>query len=229
MKVGFLRALARRFRLASYGWRELTVLSVLAVLGTTLGLWVSLYYLVPPFLGLAAFGLYFFRDPHREPPPGEEKILAPADGRVVEIAEVDERDFLGERALKISIFLSLFDVHINRAPSAGEVRYLCYESGKFHNALRHKAGQQNENNAIGIISNDGGERTVMVRQIAGQVARRIVCACEVGQEVERGEKIGMIKFGSRTEVYVPVSQLAELYVTLGSKLRAGESVIGTFR
>jgi len=194
--------------------------------GSVLSLWVSLYYLVPAFLALGAFGVYFFRDPYREPPPGEEKIVAPADGRVVDITEVTEKEFLGERAVRVDIFLSLFDVHINRAPCAGEVEYLRYERGKFLNALRRKAAEQNENNCIGIAERN---RRVLVRQIAGQVARRIVCDCRVGQQIRRGEKLGMIKFGSRTELYVPVSQLAELRISPGTKVRAGETVIGTFR
>lgn len=229
MKVGIRPPRIGRFQWAAYGWRELTILLVLATVGAGLSLWGSLHYLTPVFLAVAGFGLYFFRDPYREPPPGEEKILAPADGRVVEITEVDERDFLGERSVKVGIFLSLFDVHINRSPCAGEVEYLRYEQGRFLNALSRRAAQHNENNLIGIADGAGGGHKVLVRQIAGQVARRIVCDCEVGQQVERGEKIGMIKFGSRTELYVPVSQLAKLDVTLGSKLRAGESVIGTFR
>jgi phosphatidylserine decarboxylase len=204
------------------------LLLVVAAAGTALSLSVSRYYLVPAFLALAAFVLYFFRDPHREPPAGAENILAPADGRVVEIAEVHEREFLGEPAVKVGIFLSLFDVHINRSPCGGEVEYLRYERGKFFNALRRKAARHNENNAIGIADGGAGRR-VLVRQIAGRVARRIVCACAVGQEVSPGEKIGMIKFGSRTELYVPLSQLGELHVTLGEKVRAGESVLGRFR
>jgi phosphatidylserine decarboxylase len=229
MKVGLRPLRFGRWQWAAYGWRELLLLVAVAAAGTALSLYVSLYYLVPAFVALAAFVLYFFRDPQREPPPGAENILAPADGRVVEIAEVNEREFLGEPAVKVGIFLSLFDVHINRAPCGGEVEYLRYERGKFFNALRRKAARFNENNAIGIAEGGAGGRRVLVRQIAGRVARRIVCACTVGQEVEPGEKIGMIKFGSRTELYVPLSQLGELQVTLGEKVRAGESVLGTFR
>jgi len=229
MKVGLHPPRLGRFRLTAYGSRELLMLLGLAVVGTVLSLWVSLYYLVPVFTGVGAFGLYFFRDPERQPPPGEEKILSPADGRVVEIVEVEEREFLGEPAVKVGIFLSLFDVHINRAPCTGEVEYLRYERGKFLNALRPKSAAQNENNVIGIGGAEAGGRKVLVRQIAGQVARRIVCDCTVGQELERGEKIGMIKFGSRTELYITRRQLAELQVTLGSKVRAGETVIGAFR
>jgi phosphatidylserine decarboxylase len=217
-----------RFQWTAYGWGEVLLLVAVAAAGVALSLSVSRYYLIPAFVALAAFVLYFFRDPHREPPSGAEKILAPADGRVVEIAEVQEREFLGEPAVKVGIFLSLFDVHINRAPCGGEVEYLRYERGKFFNALRGKAARFNENNAIGIADGARGRR-VLVRQIAGRVARRIVCACTVGQEVKPGERIGMIKFGSRTELYVPLSELGELHVTLGAKVRAGESVLGTFR
>jgi phosphatidylserine decarboxylase len=228
MKIGLRPLRIGRLQWTAYGWGEVLLLVAVAAAGVALSLSVSRYYLIPAFLALAAFVLYFFRDPHREPPSGAEKILAPADGRVVEIAEVDEREFLGEPAVKVGIFLSLFDVHINRAPCGGEVEYLRYERGKFFNALRHKAARFNENNAIGIADGAGGRR-VLVRQIAGRVARRIVCACTVGQEVKPGERIGMIKFGSRTELYIPLSELGELHVTLGAKVRAGESVLGTFR
>jgi phosphatidylserine decarboxylase len=228
MRIGLRPLRIGRFQWAAYGWAEVVLLVTVAVAGAVLSVSISLDYLVPGFVALAAFVLYFFRDPQRKPPAGAEKILAPADGRVVEIAEVEEREFLGEPAVKVGIFLSLFDVHINRAPCGGEVEYLRYERGRFFNALRRKAARHNENNAIGIADSSSGRR-VLVRQIAGRVARRIVCACTVGQEVSAGERIGMIKFGSRTELYVPLSQLGELHVTLGAKVRAGESVLGTFR
>jgi len=217
-----------RFQVTGYGRRELLALGALSALGIVGSLLISFYYLIPLFVGVVGFGLYFFRDPYRQAPPGKNKILAPADGRVVEVIEIDEREFIGEPAVKVSIFLSLFDVHINRAPCDGEVSYLRYQRGRFLNALKAKSADYNENNAIGIANEDGLPR-VMIRQIAGTVARRIVCACSLGQEVRRGEKIGMIKFGSRTELYIPRRLLGELQVSVGTRLRAGESVIGTFR
>jgi phosphatidylserine decarboxylase len=177
-----------------------------------------------PILALGIL-LYFFRDPKRRVPPGDEKILAPADGKVVEIAEVDEQNFIGGRALRIGIFLSILDVHINRAPCAGRTEYIAYEKGKFLNALRPKAARENENNSVGLVAEHLGNLRVLVRQISGVIARRIVCECRLDQKLDRGEKFGMIKFGSRTELYLPLEARADVQVKVGQKVKAGESVL----
>ncbi len=176
------------------------------------------------FLGV----LYFFRDPERRTPPGEEKIIAPADGRVRDVAQVVEDVFLGLPSVRIGITLSMLNVHMNRAPCTGEITFMKYTAGKFHNALGSKASAENENNVIGIRSTFSGEGMV-VKQIAGAVARRIVSDCDLGTRVERGQRIGMIKFGSRTELFVPMNTGFELLVKPGDRVMAGETVVGILR
>jgi phosphatidylserine decarboxylase len=175
------------------------------------------------------FTLYFFRDPRRTPPEGEETIVSPADGRIVDIEDVDEPDYLGGRAVRVGIFLSLFDGHINRAPLAGRVCFLKYTPGRCLAAFNSRASKENESNTVGLEaalpSGDGRPLRFAVKQISGIIARRIVCACREAESLARGEKFGMIKFGSRTELYLP-SGAAELDVRVGDKVRAGSSVIG---
>jgi phosphatidylserine decarboxylase len=155
--------------------------------------------------------------------------VAPADGTVVDIEEVDEPEFLGGRSERVGIFLSLFSVHINRAPLAGRVGYVKYKPGKFFAAFNQRASAENESNIIGLETDletrAGGKLKVAVKQISGVIARRIVCACREAQQLARGEKFGMIKFGSRTEVYLPPGA-AELTVSVGDKVHAGRTVIG---
>ncbi|TET37729.1 MAG: phosphatidylserine decarboxylase family protein [Planctomycetota bacterium] len=170
------------------------------------------------------FVLFFFRDPGRKVPPGEENVVAPADGYITDIETVEEPEFLGGKALRIGIFLSLFTPHINRSPVDGTVRYIKYHPGQFHNALHSRiCGRENEANSIGI---DNGSFPLLVKQIAGIIARRIVCTPCVGATLSRGERIGMIKFGSRTELYIPVSVNFTPKVKLGERVRAGSSIIG---
>ena len=171
----------------------------------------------------AAMSAFFFRDPERRPPEGENEVVAPADGRVIAIDEVDEPEFIGGRAKRISIFLSVFDVHVNRSPVAGTVKLFRYQAGKFHVASLPQASIENEQSIVGVESQYG---RVLFKQIAGLIARRIVCDLREGHRVNRGERFGIIKFGSRMEVYLPPE--AEVKVRLREKIRAGESIIGEF-
>lgn len=173
------------------------------------------------FLGLAGFTLYFFRDPEREIPVGEGIIVSPADGTVLSIEQVEHAPFIDGPAQKISIFLSILNVHINRAPIEGQVVWRHYNPGKFFPANMDKASLDNEQNAIGI--DDGGYR-VMVKQIAGIVARRIICWVDNGSKVARGERFGLIRFGSRTELYLPPT--AKIDVRVGQKVQGGATIIG---
>jgi phosphatidylserine decarboxylase len=168
----------------------------------------------------------FFRDPERTPPEGDNALLSPADGRVADIEEVRETEFLAADAVRIGVFMSLFDVHVNRAPLAGRVVFRDYRPGKFHNALGARASRENECSLVGIERADGTR--VLVRQIAGVIARRIVCDCEVGTELARGQRLGMVKFGSRLEVFVPKSSGFRPAVAVGDRVRAGRSVLGHF-
>jgi len=216
--------------LTRYGAREVA-LSLVAWTAAAAALWV---YVHPAAAAgpaaLLLFTLYFFRDPRRLAPEGQDLVLAPADGRVVDIEEVDDSDFVGERALRVGIFLSLFDVHINRAPVAGRVEVVRYRPGKFLAAFNERATSENEANYVGLATGrkapSGDELRVGVKQISGIIARRIVCACAEGQDLASGERFGMIKFGSRTELYLPAGSLGELRVKVGDKVRAGATVIG---
>lgn len=168
-----------------------------------------------------AFVLYFFRDPEREIPQGRERVVSPADGTVVAIDRVDRCEFIDGPAKRVSVFLSIFDVHINRSPIAGEVKLLRHQPGKFLPANVEAAAIENEQNTIGIAD---GEYRVVVRQIAGIIARRIVCGVSVGEPLAKGDRLGLIRFGSRTDLYVPVS--TEISVSVGDKVCGGVTIMG---
>ncbi len=203
--------------LAKYGRREIVLFSaVWAVLGAAL--WFAHpAAAVLPALALL-FTLWFFRDPARRIPAEANLVVSPADGRVVEISEVEETEFLRAPAHKIGIFLSVFDVHVNRAPCEGTVRAARYRPGRFLDARRPDCGAVNESNTIQV-----GD--VLVKQIAGAIARRIVCEARPNDVLARGQRYGMIKFGSRTELYIPKARVRELSVRMNQKVKGGESVI----
>lgn len=150
---------------------------------------------------LTVFVLFFFRDPDRVEPDHPRAVLAAADGRVVDVAEVDEPSFMGGRCRRISIFLSIFNVHVQRSPVSGKVAHRSYRSGGYAIAWKPKASADNEQASLGLETAAG---RVLVRQIAGLVARRIVTYPEEGESVERGQRIGLIRFGSRVDVFVPL-------------------------
>jgi len=152
--------------------------------------------------------LMFFRDPERSCPSDANLLLAPADGRITDIEQVQEGDFINGPALRIGIFLSIFNVHINRAPCSVKVERITYKKGKYINAMNPQSGRMNESNNLGLVRTDSPEDRLLVRQISGAIARRIVCATAEGRELAGGERFGMIKFGSRTELYVPISSCA---------------------
>ena len=223
-------------RFTKYGMRELkiygTVAGVVMILAIVLSFsyvgGVSLPALISlPFILTFIWVLSFFRDPKRLIPKGEHRIVAPADGTIFDIADVDEPDFIGEECTRIGIFLSIFDCHINRVPCSGTVETIRYKKGAFYSALRAKqCSRLNESNFIGISNAAGTGAKVAVKQIAGQIARRIVCDLKEGAEVDRGQQFGMIKFGSRTELFIPKSANFTLRVKLGAAVRAGRTVIG---
>lgn len=165
--------------------------------------------------------LYFFRDPERIPPQGEVNIVSPADGKVDTIEVVEHPGFPDGKAVKVGIFLSVFDVHINRAPLKGRVVETRYQCGRFLNAMNKNASFVNESNLIVFETGNG---PILVKQIAGFIARRIVCPLKKGDAVERGDRIGLICFGSRTEAYLPTG--ARIDVTCGMKVHGGSSILG---
>lgn len=180
-------------------------------------LWLAAVLLVVVAIWVA----YFFRDPERTGERGERLVIAPADGKVVQVTEVDEPSFLHEKAIRISIFMNVFNVHVNRYPVSGVVRYVHYNPGKFLNAAVEKASLENEQSSVGIES---GSNRVLVRQIAGLIARRIVTYGKDGERVTQGDRMGIIKFGSRVDVFLPLS--ARPRVKTGDPTFAGVTVIG---
>ncbi len=169
---------------------------------------------------VALWVVYFFRDPERTGERGDNLVIAPADGRIVMITEVEEPAFLHGRAIRISIFMNIFNVHVNRYPVAGTVRFVHYNPGKFLNAATEKSSLENEQSSVGIETNG---RRILVRQIAGLIARRIVTYSREGEQVEQGERLGIIRFGSRVDVFVPTN--SEILVRLGQKPSAGTTVL----
>jgi len=172
-------------------------------------------------LVLGAFVLFFFRDPERTPPSDPELIVSPADGRVMEVVEEARGECPGRR---ISVFLSIFDVHVNRAPVAGRIAAMEYRKGQFYAAMRGRASEQNEQNVI-HVSNERGE--IVFKQIAGWVARRILCWKAVGDSVTRGERVGMIRFGSRVDIWLP--DRVEILVRPGQHVAGGSSILARWR
>jgi phosphatidylserine decarboxylase len=166
--------------------------------------------------------VFFFRDPERHIPNGAQELVSPADGRVIGIDEVDENEFIRGRAQRVSIFMSVWNVHVNRVPLEGIVKYFRYQQGRFHVAWSPKASMENEQTIIGIESPWG---KILVRQIAGILARRVVCNLHEGNKVRRGERFGIVKFGSRLEVFVPMN--AKTTVRVKEKVRAGETAIAS--
>jgi phosphatidylserine decarboxylase len=172
------------------------------------------------WLALAVWVVAFFRDPVRAGQRGDRLILAPADGKVVSIIETDEPAFLGGRALRISIFMNVFNCHVNRYPTDGTIRYRQYNPGKFGHAGAEKSSLDNEQSSVGLASARG---KLLVRQIAGLIARRIVTDHEVGTPVRQGERMGMIRFGSRVDLFLPVG--TRVLVNEGDNTLVGVTVV----
>lgn len=181
------------------------------------------------FFALLVWSLSFFRDPQREVPRDDLLLLAPADGTVRDIEFVDETSFIGGPALRIGIFLSVFNVHINRSPCDAKVEKITYHRGRFLNAMSPLAGKVNESNDVALVRTKRPNDRLLVRQISGAIARRIVCAARVGQPLAAGEPFGMIKFGSRTELYVPTGEYIECLVRIGDKVKAGVTPMMRYR
>jgi phosphatidylserine decarboxylase len=182
--------------------------------------------LAPAVIGLLI--LWFFRNPRRMAPAGAGLVVAPADGLVVAITELPHEPFLGGPAVEIGIFLSVFDVHINRVPVAARVIGLTYRRGKFLNALLPASARENERLSVRLEENEPPHRRFIVRQIAGAIARRIVCWLKPGDELARGEVLGMIKLGSRTELVLPREAGLEVLVKKGQRVWAGTSVLARY-
>jgi len=209
--------------IAREGWAIILSAAVVTLLAFAAALARRSYAFWLLAYGLAVLTLwaaYFFRDPERMGPRGDLLVVSPADGRIVSIGEVDEPAFLHGRALRVSVFMNVFNVHVNRYPVAGTVRYVHYNPGKFLNAAMDKASLDNEQRSVGL---ETGHGRVLVRQIAGLIARRIVTYSREGDAVTQGERMGIIRFGSRVDVFLPTS--AAVRVAVGERSTAGVTVI----
>jgi phosphatidylserine decarboxylase len=191
-----------------------------SVLGLVLGWWL----LGIAGAGFAAFFVWFFRDPERHPPEENSSVVAPADGKVVSIVKTAEAPLLDRPTLRISIFMSPLDVHINRMPVTATVEEIRHQPGKFLAAYKDDATEHNEQNAMRIIDPEG--RRLGVVQVAGFLARRVVCRARKGDTYSKGDRFGLIMFGSRTDLYLPPETAIE--VKQGQKVKGGETVVGRF-
>ncbi|MCG8449326.1 MAG: phosphatidylserine decarboxylase family protein [Pirellulales bacterium] len=218
-----------RLPFARWGLAELQIMGWPLLL---LALWFFSYSGAWRWLGilpavLLSLLVYFFRDPTRQIPQDSEAIVSPADGTIAEVTELEHYDFFGGPAIRIGIFLSIFNVHVNRAPRAARVVEMDYKPGEFLNALNPESTLRNEYLWLGLEETASPHRKLAVRAISGLIARRIVCVLKPGQTVQRGEKFGMIKLGSRTELLLPCNGV-EVDVQVGQKVQAGSTVLARY-
>lgn len=217
-----------RLPFARWGLAELLLMGG-PLLAATIGTAVSPWWMATPvpavLLGLI---VYFFRDPSRQIPSEPGLLVSPADGTIAEVTEIDDDPFVTGPAVRVGIFLSIFNVHINRSPADCRVIALQYNRGKYLNALKPESALENENMRIELQEPAPTYRRLAVRQIAGAIARRIVCDLRPGEMIDRGEQFGMIKLGSRTELILPREEGLEIMVSLGQKIKAGNTVIARY-
>ena len=214
-------------RIAPEGWPFIAIAWTLAA-GAALvaARWGGAWWVATAVVSaLALWVIAFFRDPIRPGPRGDRYVLAAAEGKVVHVTEVDEPMYLKERALRVSVFLSVFDVHVNRYPVDGTVELVHYNPGKFLHAASAKASVDNEQASIGLR---GVRGRVLVRQIAGLVARRIITDGRPGDRVAQASRLGLIRFGSRTDVFLPLSARPALKVRPGDRVRVGGTVLAEY-
>lgn len=206
--------------LAREGWPDILVLIAAGVATHTVFGWIW----AVPFWVLLVFVIQFFRDPVRAVPAEPLGIICPADGRVVSVGAIHD-PYLDRESRRISIFMNVFNVHSNRSPTEGVVRERWYRPGRFFNAALDKAAEENERNALWIQTDEGDD--VVVVQVAGLIARRILCYKQPGERIGQGERFGFIRYGSRVDVYMPIN--TEISVSLGDKVKAGSHVLATLR
>jgi len=204
------------------------VKDVIPYLVISVALTAVVHILMPPAsvipLILLVLIVFFFRDPERKSPHLPNALISPADGRIIEVKEVFEEKFLHDVSQKVSIFMSLLDVHVVRSPVHGKVGHLSYKKGKFRPAFHKLASQENESKFIGIYNS---HTKLLMTEVAGVLARRIVCYLKKDDTLRQGQRVGLIKFGSRVDIFVPTS--VEITVRKGQKVRAGETIIGRLK
>ena len=219
--------------ITKYGLPQVAVLPAVIVALMALVLFLSTKARLPAntiiiielvFLLVLLWVLAFFRDPHRTIPGGDDILLSPADGVVSDIEVIEDCPWIDGKVLRIGIFLNIFNVHINRVPCAVRIDDIQYKEGQFKNAMDPESARVNESNSVIMTRLNEPKDKLVVRQISGAIARRIVCAAEPGKEYQSGEKFGMIKFGSRTELYLPHRESVKTLVKVGDKVKAGLDV-----
>lgn len=217
-----------RIPLTKYGLPQILVFpAVVSMLMVVVGMALDGYLFWAAELVLSVvlvWLLAFFRDPEREVPSDKNILLSPADGAISDIEVVDAPSVIGGRALRIGIFLNIFNVHINRTPCAVRIDKITYKKGRFKNAMNPESARVNESNDIAMTRLDTPAEKLLVRQISGAIARRIVCEAKTEQDFAGGERFGMIKFGSRTELYLPFREELKPLVKVGDKVKAGLTV-----
>jgi phosphatidylserine decarboxylase len=216
-----------RIPFARWGLAELQLMGWPLLLLTAVSAYYS-WYAAPVFGILFGLVVWFFRDPPRRIPEGPGLMLSPADGKVAEITRLEHDEFVGGPAVRIGIFLSIFNVHLNRSPTDARVIALRYFPGKFLNAMKPESALENESMWIGLEAESPPHRRFVVRQIAGAYARRIVCPLRPGEVVAPGEKIGMIKLGSRTELILPDEPGLRIEVKVGDRVKAGSGILARY-
>jgi phosphatidylserine decarboxylase len=218
-----------RIPFTKYGWPQVVIFPTVLLLAMIL-LPIGTVRFLHPWIIVAVeivlfavliWALMFFRDPHRVCPTDEDVLFAPADGKITDIEQIEKDEFIGQPALRIGIFLSIFNVHINRAPCSVKVETITYKKGQYRNAMNPESGRVNESNTLGLVRMNPPKDTLIVRQISGAIARRIVCDTAEGGELTGGQTFGMLKFGSRTELYVPVREEMTCLVQIGDTVKAG--------
>jgi len=215
-------------RIAPEGWPFIATAWTLAAAAALVAVrWGGgAWWIMPAVLAiLAIWVVAFFRDPIRPGPRGDRYVLAAAEGKVLQVIEVDEPMYLKERAVRITVFLSVFDVHVNRYPVGGTVELVHYNPGKFLHAADEKASLDNEQSSVGMR---GPRGRVLVRQIAGLIARRIVTDAKPGEVAAQASRLGLIRFGSRTDVFLPLSARATVQVKPGDRIRVGGTVLAEY-
>ena len=214
-------------RMAPEGWPFIAIgWGLLALLVIAALRWSGWWWVPAGALAVVAVWLLvFFRDPTRTGPRGDALVIAPADGKIVSIADVNEPKYLQAPARRISIFMSVFDVHVNRYPVSGRVELVKYHPGKFLHAAEEKASLDNEQSSVGVRGSRG---RLLVRQIAGLIARRIVTDSKLGDSVSQASRLGMIRFGSRVDVFIPAADRPTVRVQIGDRVAAGSTVLAEY-